>query len=76
MSIYKSAVKNPITTMMVFLAIIVFGLYSLTKLPVDMYPEMELPAISVMTVYPGANASEIETNVSKIFRWCFSRFVF
>lgn len=31
MSIYKSAVKNPITTMMVFLAIIVFGLYSLTK---------------------------------------------
>lgn len=66
MSIYKSAVKNPITTMMVFLAIIVFGLYSLTKLPVDMYPEMELPAISVMTVYPGANASEIETNVSKI----------
>ena len=66
MSIYKSAVKNPITTIMIFLAIIVFGLYSLTKLPVDMYPEMELPAISVMTVYTGANASEIETNVTKI----------
>ena len=66
MSIYKSAVKNPITTMMFFLAIIVFGLYSLTKLPVDMYPEMEMPAISVMTVYAGANASEIETNVTKI----------
>src|SRR5574344_1611200 len=66
MSIYKSAVKNPITTLMVFLAVIVFGLYFLTKLPVDMYPEMELPAISVMTVYPGANANEIETNVSKI----------
>lgn len=66
MSIYKSAVKKPISTMMIFLAIIVFGLYSLTRLPVDMYPEMEMPAISVMTVYTGANASEIETNVTKI----------
>lgn len=52
--------------MMVFVAIIVFGLYTLTRLPVDLYPEMEMPAISVMTVYAGANASDIETNVSKI----------
>ncbi len=65
MSIYKSAVKKPITTMMVFVAIIVFGLYSLTRLPVDLYPEMELPAISVMTIYSGANSSEIETNITK-----------
>src|SRR5690554_168455 len=66
MSIYKSAVKKPITTMMVFVAIIVFGIYSLTRLPVDLYPEVELPAISVLTLYPGANSSEIEVNVSKI----------
>ncbi|MDR2011360.1 MAG: efflux RND transporter permease subunit [Bacteroidales bacterium] len=65
MSIYKSAVKKPITTMMIFVAIIVFGLYSLTRLPVDLYPEMEMPAISVMTIYAGANSSEIETNISK-----------
>ncbi len=65
MSIYKSSVKNPITTLMVFVAIIVFGIYSLTRLPVDMYPKMELPAITVMTLYAGANASEIETNVTK-----------
>ena len=65
MSIYKSAVKKPITTMMVFVAIIVFGLYSLTRLPVDLYPEMEMPAISVMTIYSGANSSEIETNITK-----------
>lgn len=66
MSIYKSAVKKPITTMMVFVAIIVFGIYSLTRLPVDLYPEVELPGISVLTLYPGANSSEIEVNVSKI----------
>ena len=51
MSIYKSAVKKPITTMMVFVAIIVFGIYSLTRLPVDLYPEVELPGISVLTLY-------------------------
>jgi HAE1 family hydrophobic/amphiphilic exporter-1 len=66
MSIYKSAVKKPITTMMVFVAIIVFGLYNLTRLPVDLYPEVEPPVISVMTMYPGASASEIETNITKI----------
>ncbi|MBN2778388.1 MAG: efflux RND transporter permease subunit [Bacteroidales bacterium] len=65
MSIYKSAVKKPITTIMVFVAIVVFGIYSLSKLPVDLYPELELPAITVMTIYAGANASEIEANVTK-----------
>ncbi len=65
MSIYKSAVKNPITTLMIFVAIMVFGVYSLSKLPVDLYPEMELPAITVMTIYTGANSSDIETNITK-----------
>jgi HAE1 family hydrophobic/amphiphilic exporter-1 len=65
MSIYGSAVKNPITTIMVFVAVIVFGIYSLVKLPIDFYPEMEYPAIMVFTTYAGANASDIETNISK-----------
>ena len=43
MSIYKSAVKKPITTLMVFVAVVVMGLYSLTKIPVDLYPEMDPP---------------------------------
>ena len=66
MSIYKNAVKRPITTIMIFTAVVVFGLYSLTRLPVDLYPELELPAITVMTLYPGANSGDIETNVTKL----------
>lgn len=66
MSIYKSAVKKPITTLMLFFAVIVFGWYSLSKLAVDLYPEIEFPAITVMTTYAGANASDIETNISKL----------
>lgn len=65
MSIYKTSVNKPITTMMIFLAIVVAGIYSLINIPVDLYPEMEPPFISVMTTYAGANAADIETNVTK-----------
>lgn len=65
MSIYKNAVNKPITTMMVFTAIVVMGLYSLVQIPVDLYPQMDPPFISVMTTYPGANAGDIETNVTR-----------
>ncbi|NCA86419.1 MAG: efflux RND transporter permease subunit [Clostridia bacterium] len=65
MSIYGSAVKKPITTFMIFLAVMIFGVYSLVKLPVDMYPEIDFPAITVFTTYNGASASDIETNVSR-----------
>lgn len=65
MSIYRDSVKRPITTLLVFVAVIILGLFSLTKLPIDLYPEIELPAITVMTQYSGANASDIETNISK-----------
>jgi hydrophobic/amphiphilic exporter-1 (mainly G- bacteria), HAE1 family len=65
MSIYKNAVNKPITTIMVFIAVIVMGLYSLIYIPIDLYPEMDPPFISVLTTYPGANASDIETNVTR-----------
>ena len=66
MSIYKRAVNRPITTFMVFAAVIIMGLYSLKKLPVDLYPEIEYPAITLMTTYAGASAADIETNVTKV----------
>ncbi|MBG0859246.1 MAG: efflux RND transporter permease subunit [Bacteroidales bacterium] len=65
MSIYSTSVKRPVTTILVFVALIVIGLYSLTQLPVDLYPEMELPFIGVVTTYPGASASDIETNITR-----------
>src|SRR5574344_783888 len=66
MSIYKKAIEKPITTGLIFVAVIVLGLFSLTRLPIDQMPEMDPPYITVMTTYAGANASEIETNVTKI----------
>ncbi len=66
MSIYKSAINKPVTTALIFVAVIVIGVFSLMRLPIDQFPEMEPPYITVMTTYPGASASEIETNVTKI----------
>ena len=64
MSIYSSSVKRPVTTILVFVAMII-GLYSLVQLPVDLYPEIELPYITVLTTYPGTSASDVETNVTR-----------
>lgn len=66
MSIYKKAILKPITTGLVFVAVIVMGLFSLLRLPIDQFPQMDPPYVTIMTTYPGANASEIETNISKI----------
>ena len=66
MAIYKTAIEKPVTTALIFIAVIVIGIYSFMKLPVDMFPQMDPPYITVMTTYPGASASEMETNVTKI----------
>ena len=66
MAIYKTAINKPITTALVFVAIVILGLFSLTRLPIDQFPEMDPPYVTVMTTYAGANASEIETNITKI----------
>ncbi len=66
MSIYNSAVNKPISTLMVFLAIMVLGVASYIQLPVDQYPKMDPPYLTVMATYPGANAADIEENVTKI----------
>ncbi|MBE6324084.1 MAG: efflux RND transporter permease subunit [Bacteroidales bacterium] len=66
MAIYKTAVTKPITTALIFVAVIVVGIYSYTQLPIDQFPEMDPPYITVLTTYAGASASEVETNVTKI----------
>lgn len=66
MSIYATAVKKPITTLLCFVAVIVFGLYSLSKLSIDLLPDFESNQLMIMTPYPGANASDVETNVTRL----------
>ena len=65
MNIYKTAVNNPITTILVFFAIAIFGVFSLLKMPIDLLPHIDTTQIMVITAYPGASAIDIEENVTK-----------
>ena len=66
MKIYESAVRKPVSTALLFIGVVIFGLFSLSKLAVDQFPEIEIPQISVITTYPGANAADIETNITRV----------
>ncbi|MDR3329447.1 MAG: efflux RND transporter permease subunit, partial [Prevotellaceae bacterium] len=65
MKIYETAVRKPISTILIFIGAVVLGLYSLNKLSVDLYPEMEIPMLSVITSYAGASAEDIEQNITR-----------
>ena len=66
MSVIKSAVKNPVTTALIFVAFVILGLYSLVNTSIALFPEFDSNTIMVMSSYPGANASDIETNLTKL----------
>ena len=65
MSLFEGAVKRPIMTALCFIAVVIFGIFSYSKLPIDLLPDIETNTIMVMTSYPGASASDIENNVTR-----------
>lgn len=65
MSLYSSSVKRPVTTILIFVAIVIMGLFSLQKLPIDLMPDIDTNTIMVMTSYSGASAEDIEQNVTR-----------
>lgn len=66
MKIYETSVKKPVTTSLIFIAIIVLGLFSLSKLSIDQFPEIEMNTAIVLVSYPGASAEDVENNVTKV----------
>lgn len=65
MSLYESAVRKPVMTSIIFIAVVLLGLVSYSKLPIDLLPKIETNTIMVMTTYDGASASDVETNVTR-----------
>ncbi|MCQ2222585.1 MAG: efflux RND transporter permease subunit [Bacteroidaceae bacterium] len=65
MTLYEGAVKRPIMTSLCFVAIMIFGVFSLVKLPIDLMPDIDTNTIMVMTYYNGASANDIENNVTR-----------
>jgi len=66
MNLPEFSVKKPVTVFMIFLGALMVGGLCLSLLPIDLLPEMDLPAISVITQYPGAAPEEVESKVTEI----------
>ncbi|CAA6802407.1 MAG: Acriflavin resistance protein / Multidrug efflux system CmeDEF [uncultured Sulfurovum sp.] len=61
---YSFAINRPITTLMGVLMFIVFGLMSYKTMPVNLFPNVDFPVVSIQTAYNGADASTVETKVT------------
>jgi HAE1 family hydrophobic/amphiphilic exporter-1 len=61
---YKYAINRPITTLMAVMSFIVFGLISYKTMPVNLFPNVDFPVVTIQTVYNGADASTVETKVT------------
>src|SRR5258705_7845507 len=65
MILSRISIQRPVLTTMMSLAIVLFGVISLTRLPVRELPDIDPPIVSVTTIYPGANAHVVETEVTE-----------
>ena len=62
---YETAVKNPVGTALIFIGVVLIGLMFYRQLPIDLYPNIDLNIVSVMTSYSGAGAEDVEANVTR-----------
>ncbi|MBO7392848.1 MAG: efflux RND transporter permease subunit [Abditibacteriota bacterium] len=65
MGLTTLAIRRPVVIIMFVIALIVLGLRGEQEMPVELMPKMDLPYVTVMTIYEGAGPNEIETLVSK-----------
>lgn len=65
MKIYETAVKNPVGTSLIFIGVVLIGLLFYKQLPIDLYPNIDMNIVSVMTTYSGAGAQDVEANVTR-----------
>jgi HAE1 family hydrophobic/amphiphilic exporter-1 len=65
MSLADVAIKRPTFITCIIIVMIAVGLLSMSKIGVDLFPDVTFPVVTVTTPYPGAGPSEIETLVSK-----------
>src|SRR5256712_7192620 len=65
MILSRVSIQRPVLATMMNLVLVLFGVISLSRLPVRELPDIDPPIVSVTTVYPGANAQVVETEVTE-----------
>ncbi len=70
---YKLAINRPISTLMYVLTLVIFGFMSFKSMPSALFPNIDFPMVTVKTIYPGAEASTIESQVTDKIEEAISR---
>ncbi|MEK7782769.1 MAG: efflux RND transporter permease subunit, partial [Candidatus Binatota bacterium] len=65
MNLADTCIKRPVFATMLILALVVLGLFSYAELGVDLYPNVDLPTVTITTTLKGASVEEMETSVTK-----------
>ena len=65
MSLVSTAVNKPVTTALVFVAVMIFGIFYSNNVSRDLLPDMGEHSIMVIASYRGARAADVEMNVTK-----------
>jgi len=65
MKLVDLSVGRPVAVTMAFVAVVIFGLVSFSRLPTDLLPDLSFPTVSIETDYPGVGPREIETLISR-----------
>jgi hydrophobic/amphiphilic exporter-1 (mainly G- bacteria), HAE1 family len=59
------SVKQPVFATMMMIALVVLGAFSYRELPIDLFPDVDFPVVTVQTIYPGVAPETVETEVTK-----------
>ena len=59
------SIRRPVFATMVIMSFMVLGIVSMTRLGIDLFPEVNFPFVNISVVYPGASPEEVETLVTR-----------
>src|SRR3989339_866978 len=59
------SIKRPIFAAVLMLALVTLGIFSYRRLAIDMFPDVEIPVVSIVTKYEGASPETVEREVTK-----------
>ncbi len=66
MKIWNTAIRNPVGTTMIMVALVVLGVVSFFRMPVDLFPDVSFPVLAITTIYPGAGPDQTESQITEL----------
>jgi len=66
MNLYDVAIRRPVFTAMMMIALVVFGILGYSTLPVNLLPSLDIPVVTVITLLPGASPEVMESDVTDV----------